>query len=240
MKNAKILLACGFLSLALSSFGQSPAEEQPYIEVTGSAELEVIPDEIYIGISIVEKYVNKVKITIEEQEAALMESIQKLGIDRDKLVLSDADASYVKVRWKTKDVITRKDYILKASDAATVGRVYQELEQLEIKDASISRVSYSKMDSLRREVKILALKAAKEKAAYLLAAIGEQMGKPMIIREQTLDGSFYNSEVNVQGSRKGTATYYIDGIRIGSEQSGEIQFEKIKTRSEIFCRFSIQ
>ena len=70
----KQLLTMAFLMTTIFAFGQtntSKSEEQPYIEVTGTAEKEVIPDEIYIGIIIREKYVNKEKVTIEEQEQKL-------------------------------------------------------------------------------------------------------------------------------------------------------------------------
>lgn len=239
MKITPYLLAIVLFVQVMPSFGQTPGEEQPYIEVTGIAEMEVLPDEIFIGITIKEKYANKVKLTIEEQEKKLRESIDKLGMEPDRLVLSDADASYVKVNWKTKEVLTKKDYTLKVSDAAAVGQVFQELEKLEITDAFIARVNHSQMDSLRREVKIMAIKAAKTKASYLLEAIGEKLGKTLIIREIEQGMVFNSMELN-EISRLGAANYYLDGARIGPKESGEIQFEKIRIQAGIYGRFSIQ
>jgi hypothetical protein len=94
------------------AFGQTNTSktEEPYIEVTGTAEKEVVPDEIYIGIIICEKYVNKVKVTIEEQEEKLKTAVKLLGIDLTNLYLSDANADYTKIRWQKKDVLTKKDY----------------------------------------------------------------------------------------------------------------------------------
>lgn len=233
-----------FLLTTIPTFGQNNStktEEQPYIEVTGTAEKEVIPDEIYIGIIIREKYVNKVKVTIEEQEEKLMTAVKSLGIDLTNLYLSDANADYVKIRWQKKDVLTKKDYTLKVSTATTVGQVFLELEKLEITDAFISRVNHSKMDSLRKEVKILAIKAAKDKADYLLTAIGEQTGKPLVVKEYEILPNRTLANVNVvRGSRSSETEYFVDEVKMKSEDNNEIQFQKIKIQTSIYVKFSIK
>ena len=241
MNKMKQLLTMAFLMTTIFAFGQtniSKPEEQPYIEVTGTAEKEVIPDEIYIGIIIREKYVNKVKVTIEEQEEKLKTAVKSLGIDLTNLYLSDANADYVKIRWQKKDVLTKKDYTLKVSSAKTVGQVFQELEKLEITDASISKVSHSKIDSLRKEVRIMAIKAAKDKADYLLTAIGEQTGKPLIVTENP--HTIYREEISRMPARN------VNSISTGGvpgsygDKENEIQFQKIKLTSSIYTKFSIK
>jgi len=241
MNKLKNFLTVAFLLTTIVTFGQTNTqntEERPYIEVTGTAEKEVIPDEIYIGIIIREKYENKVKVTIEEQEEKLKSAIKSLGIDLENLYLSDANADYVKIRWQKKDVLTKKDYTLKVSTATAVGQVFQELEKLEIKDAYISKVSHSKLDSLRKEVKIMAIKAAKDKADYLLTAIGEQTGKPLVIKENEMLP--IQTFVNVRGSRSSETAYNFEDINIKSLDNNEIQFQKIKIQTSIYVKFSIK
>lgn len=243
MNKLKQLLTIAFLLTTILTFGQTnttKTEEQPYIEVTGTAEKEVIPDEIYIGVIIREKYVNKVKVTIEEQEEKLKNAVKSLGIDLTNLYLSDANADCVKVRWLRKEVLTKKDYTLKVSNATTVGQVFQELEKLEITDAFISKVSYSKMDSLRKEVKILAIKAAKDKADYLLAAIGEQPGKPLIIKENEILPLSNVSGVNIRGGCSDGQLNYVDGMKVRDKEEYEIQFQKIKIQTSIYVKFLIK
>jgi uncharacterized protein YggE len=229
----------------MSLFGQTKIEnvvEQPYIEVTGTAEKEIIPDEIYIGIVIREKYVGKVKTTIEEQEGKLKEALKTIGIDLANLYMSDVNADYIKISWQKKDLITKKNYSLKVSDATTAGKVFQVFEQLEITDAYIAKVNHSKMDSLLKEVKMMAIKAAKEKADYLLKAIGEQTGKPLIINEIST-GSWPLSNVsNVRGNRSDNQFQIIDGVNFIDGEIGnyEIQFQKIKIQSTIYVKFSIK
>jgi hypothetical protein len=235
------LLPFAISLMTMFSYGQmniTKSEEPPYIEVTGTAKKEIVPDEIYIAIIIHERYVNKEKISIEEQETKLKNAIKSLGIDLADLSLADANADYVKVRWQKKEVLTKKDYTLKVSNATLVGLVFAELEKLEITDAYISKVDHSKMDDLKKEVKIEAIKAAKEKADYLLAAIGEQTGKPLVIVENEGIPGIGMENINVRGSRD---MLYVDGVKVKSEDDGNaIQFQKIKIQSGIYVKFSIK
>lgn len=241
MNKLKRLLTMAFLLTTILTFGQTNTpknDEKPYIEVTGTAEMEVIPDEIYIRIIIRERYVNRTKVTIEEQEEKLKTAVKSIGVDLTNLYLSDANADYVKVSWQKKDMLTKKDYTLKVSNATTVGQVFQELDKLEITDASISKVSHSKIDSLRKEVRILAIKAAKDKADYLLSAIGEQTGKPLIVTENTQ--TIYREEILRMPARN-VASISTGGIpgSIGDKEN-EIQFQKVKLTSSIYTKFSIK
>lgn len=236
MTNIKIFLIVVALINTTNTFGQTKVdcEEKPYIGVTGSADQEVIPDEIYINIIIREKYVNKEKVTIEIQEEILKTYLKDIGVDIKNLYLSDANADYVKVNWRTKDVLTKKDYTLKVSNATTVGQVFQQLDKLEITDAFIAKVNHSKLDSLNKEVKILAIKAAKNKADYLLTAIGEQTGKPLIVEERE-NGITSREKVLYSGR-------YIDGVRrtSDSDKEEELQFKKIKIEAFIYVKFAIK
>lgn len=178
-------------------------------------------------------------MTIEEQEVKLKSAVKSLDIGLTNLNLSDANADYVKVRWQKKDVLTKKDFTLKVTSATTVGQVFLELENLEITDAFISRVSHSKIDSLRKEVKIQAIKAAKDKADYLLSAIGEQTGKPLIIKEIEFSPHHTLTNATIRSSHSSKILNYIDGDKMTSEYNNEIQFQKIKIQTSIYVKFSI-
>jgi hypothetical protein len=245
MKNHNLYLTFTLLLIALTSFGQAgipDKEEVPYIEVTGFAEKEIIPDEIYIRIIIKERSSGKDKITIDEQEEKMKAAIRSLGIDLQNLSLADANADYVRVHWGKKEVLTQKDYTLKVSNATALGQVFQELDKLEITDAYISKVDHSQIKDLKKEVKIEAIKSAKEKADYLLIAIGEQTGKPLEIKEVEVNRTYgiEPRELNVRGSRSDGTAYYVDGTKDKSEAVQEIQFQKIKIQSNIYVKFRIK
>lgn len=237
-KMNQLVILC-LLFMSTLSFGQTttqPPEKTAYIDVTGTAEKEVIPDEIYIQIIIREKYVNKVKVSIEEQEVKLKNALKSIEIDLSNLFLSDANANYVKVSWQKKDVLTKKDYTLKVTNATAVGKVFQELDKLEITEASISKVNHSKIDSLQQEVRILAIKAAKEKADYLLAAIGEQTGKPLIVTETPIT----LTRLDMARMPVRSANFVASSIEESDLKSYEIDFQKIKLSASIYVKFSIK
>jgi hypothetical protein len=215
-------------------------EEIPYIEVTGTVIKEVIPDEIYIRIIIREKYINRTKVSIEEQEEKLKIVVKSIGIDLINLCLSEASSDYVKIRWQKKDVLTNKEYILRVSNATTVGQVFFELEKLDITEAFISKVNHTEMDILEKEVKIQAIKAAKDKADYLLTAIGEQTGKPLIIREDKFSSNQMNSHLPILDSLSNNSTYNEGGAKKKTDENNEIQFKKINIHTSIYVKFSIK
>jgi len=233
-----------FISLFITTFltyGQTipqKADDKPYIEVTGTAEMEVEPDEIFIRIVIKERYENRTKVGIEEQEEKMKTALKSINIDLTNLYLSDANADYVKISWRKNNLITKKEYTLKVSNATTVGKVFMELEKLEITDAFIERVSHSRIDSLQKEVRIIAIKAAKEKADYLLSAIDEKTGKPLKIVENPQQ-IWYANGINNQESN--TKIIVSGGIPNSyGDIENEIKFEKIKLSSSIFVKFEIQ
>ena len=69
MKKIKlVLVGLFFVSIA---FSQPTENKKPFIEVTGSGETEIIPDEIYITITLQERQEGKDKLSIEKQEENL-------------------------------------------------------------------------------------------------------------------------------------------------------------------------
>jgi uncharacterized protein YggE len=239
MKNLFLAVSLQILlSLPFQSQVLNPSEETPYIEVVGKAELEIVPDEIYIAITLKEEYDNKEKITIEQKEEKLIKALKNIGINVTDLALSSTNAGTIKVQWKRKDVLTQKDYSLKVADAITVGKVFQELDKIEIKNAYIFKVDHSKIDSLRRENRINAIKAAKTKADYLLNAIGEQTGKAIVVREELSDlntGNQYRVNQLLNYSNTSSTENMYD--KIGSN---EIEFQKIKVSSSVYVKFQIK
>jgi uncharacterized protein YggE len=237
---AGLLAITLFFSAQLFCQATAPAhEDKPYIEVTGRAEKEVVPDEIYISIVLREKYVNKEKVTIEVQEEKLKTALKGIGINLSNLYLSDANADYVRVRWRTRDVLTKKDYTLKVATANEVTEVFKQLDMLDINDAYVARVNHSKLDSLKKEMRIQAIKAAKTKAEYLLAAIGEQVGKPLAISEST--GNMYDAMSRIPGVNV-TSNIINREYRLSdkSKEEEDVQFKMIKVEASIYVKFGIK
>lgn len=237
----KFILFSVFITTFLTLSAQQPAprEEKPTIEVTGSAEMEVVPDEIFVNIVLREKNKGNDKGKIEVQEDNLLQKLRENGFDINNLSLSGADGDLQYRIFRKNKVITEKRLLMKLKDAGEVNKLFQLLDELEIEDAGIARTSHSQIEKFRREVKIEAMKAAKGKADYLLESIGEQTGKPLMIREQvytTYPAGIYGSNAAMQ--EVVVAGYGITGKARGFEN--ELSFTKIKIRFEIFAKFEIK
>lgn len=213
-------------------------EEKPNIEVTGSAETEIVPDEIYISIVLREKNKNNDKFKIEAQEDALLQKLKENGFDINNLSLSGADGDLQYRVFRKNKVLTEKRLLMKVKNAGEVNKLFQILDELEIEDAGISKTSHSQIEKFRKEIKIEAMKNAKDKADYLLLAIGEQTGKPLVIREQTHTVYPTNRYSNTALQDVIVTGYGSRGEAKGLEN--EIAFTKIKIRYEIFAKFGIK
>lgn len=239
MKKYSFLLV--MLMISITVLGQQlPApEEKPNIEVTGSAEIEVVPDEIYINIVLREKNKNNDKWKIEAQEDKLLQKLKENGFDIKNLSLSGADGDLQYRVFRKNQVITEKRLQMKVKDAGEVNKLFQVLDELEIEDARIAKTSHSEIEKFRKDVKIQAMKAAKDKADYLLTAIGEQTGKPLVIREQV----YTTYPTNIYGSNAALQEVVVTGYGGMNRAKGlenEIAFTKIKLRYEIFAKFAIK
>lgn len=218
-----------------SSFAQVQQNERPYIQVMAAAEKEVVPDEIYVSITLTERYEGRNKLTIEEQEKQLKESLKNMGIDLSNLSVSNADASYVRVNWFNKDVMAKKNYMLKVANAEMMGRVFEELGKLDIKGANVARVDYSKKEEIKKQLRIEAVQKAKEQATYMLEAIGQKAGKPLYIAE---NANFYYPMNDMLANRAKTFAV-AQAATAGESDENYIEFKKIKFTSNVEAKFEI-
>ena len=162
------------LVLSLTALAQQPAEAYPsYVEVTGTAEREVAPDEIYLSITINERD-SKGRITVEQQYGEMVAALRRLGIDLEKqLRMVDLTSSFFKKRTS----VATAQYELKLGSSAEVARAWQALDGLGISQVSVSKVSHSQLTAYRAEVRADAIRAARANAAALAGAIGQTIGK---------------------------------------------------------------
>lgn len=230
----KLIIALAF-AVCFSTNAQiidTTKDNIPYITVNGTAEKEVVPDIIYISIVLQDKVVNKANYTIAAQEEKLKKSLQALGIDLKNLSLTDASSDIIRYKRKEKGIEERQEYLLKVSTATEVRKVFEALHDNDIKEASVATVDHSQIDVLRKEVRIAAIKATKDKATYLLEAIGEQPGKPLVITEEP-DNTYalenYRANVN----------YYVKDSK-NEDNTIETDFKKIKIKFSYYVKYAIK
>lgn len=202
--------------------------EKPYIEIVGTSEVEVAPNQIFISVVLSEDIQRRQ--SIEEQEDALIRSLKSAGIDTEKLVVVDTTAHYGKSGWLSKDVMQTKQFELEVSSASLAAQVFETLADLKIKDAHIVCTDHSELEQIKKDARIQAIKNAKEKATYMLEAIVEKLGAPSMINEQ-------NHGIRTQTYRA-KAHMALASNRESVPESVE-EFKKIEILAQIYTRWYI-
>lgn len=232
MKAKLIILLLIFTSATFAQQGKNFID-QPYMEVTGKAELEIVPDEIYLKIRINELD-NKAKQSLEELEKIMIKTLEKIGVDIEKeLAIIDFSSNFRSHLLRKNSILTSKDYQLLLHNGQTTARVFIELEKIGISNISIEKVGHSKIEALQNKVKVMAIKAAKEKAILLAAGIDQSIGNALFIQEM---GSGYYPRAQRAGNIMMKSFAETD-----MEQTiPEIEFEKIKLEYSILVRFELK
>ena len=226
MKNTFLIV---FALISQLIFSQN-LQTSPFIEVVGTAEKEIVPDEIYIGIILREKSEGKNKMTIEEQEKLLFEELKKQAISLNQLQLSDVSSEEIILKKKTNQLISEKEYELKIASVEEVSRALAAFDSANIKSSYIIEMTHSKLEEYRKEVKILALKAAKDKAKYLLESIDQKVGNALEVIEES------NTNVYTVGSN----VYANSTYRTKTESNHNISIKPITVKFSIKAKFEIK
>lgn len=236
MKKLRLTLAITGILLTqtlISQTGEKNFIDQNYIEVTGKAETEIVPDEIYLKIVLNEND-NKGKISLTEMEQSLYQTLVRCGINaKESLYVRDAGSTFKVSKWKRSDIRTSRQYVLLVNDAQKVGEVISELQNVGIANVSIEQVSHSRIEDLQKEVKANAIKAAKEKAAMLTQAIGQDIGRALYIYENPSYITPRIAQSNVM---------LFETVETAEEENGfapSAEFEKIKLEYSITVRFEL-
>lgn len=237
-----------FLALALiASINATSAQVNtvvnPYpktINVTGSAEMEVVPDEIFVQVDLRE-YEKKGsgKIDIESIKKKFLEACRAAGIAEPDISIASYqgfDRQYwLNKKKKNPDMMAGISYLVKFSNTAKIDALVEKLDDEATQGFFIARTSHSKIEEFRRQLKIQAVKAAKEKAVYLSEAIGERAGVAVTIQEP-VDYSVVPVYRNLAVSNTRLKAQAFDG----AADESEVDFKKIKLKFEVNAVFALQ
>ena len=227
MKKLLIIIVIGFCSV--SAFAQN-VDLRRKIEVTGIAEKEVTPDIINVSISLQEYMDGKKKVTIDQLESQLETSVKEAGVPKEDFTVSNVAAwNNTWQKKKNPDFLASKQYTLRLHDLNKFNRVLGSVDPKGIQETNISSYDYSKMPELKRELKIQALLAAKEKATYLLNAVNEKLGRPIDITETE------NSNFPAPRAMYANKTFASNAVAADSD----IDFKTIKLNFQVQAVFEI-
>lgn len=209
-----------FLIFCVSIAAQNiDVSKLPTIQVTGTAEIQVVPDTAAFSFTVSKK--NESVAEAKRENDATIEKVKDLA-KRFSIKPSDVKTDYIRVSEVTKRVkIPNSD-----DDYENVFDGYQVSRSLEIKlrdmakfesfltsllesgITSVSNVSFSSSEirKYKDQARAAAIRAAKEKAQAIASEIGQSIGRAVSIEENNVDErSSYglNSNNNISFSLDG-------------------------------------
>lgn len=226
-----------------SARAQAPVAPNPFprtINVSGSAEMEVIPDEIYVQIDLRE-YDRKSspKVSIDEIKSAFLANVRQIGIP-DSAVSIASYEGYSGYQWwrrkKKAELFASISYQIKLNSSKKIDELVNLLDDDATQNFQVVRTSHSKMTEFRKQLKIQAMKAAKDKGLYLTDAIGEKLGEAITITEPADVSTYYSTSRGYIEKDK-----YMNTRMDAAPGSGDgIDFKKIKLKFEVSVLFSLK
>ena len=181
-----------FLWFWVSAFGSLRAQvEDRYIEVTGTAEMEIVPDRIHYIIEIREYFAEefdghskpeeyRTKVPLKRIEKDLRKSLLSAGI-------SDSDIQTQEVgdywRQEGREFLVSKRFDITLHSFGQIDGIIRHVDAKGVNTMYIGEMENDSMAGYHQRGKIEALKAAERKAAYMVAALGKRLGPVLRIVE---------------------------------------------------------
>lgn len=123
-------------------------------------------------------------VDIKRLEKQLYSAVLKAGIPKQNFTINDISSyNMTSQKQKNPDFAVRKQYRVKMGDVNKINAIIEGVDPKAIEYTQIEGYDYSKLETLKKEIKIRALKDAKNKASYLAEAGESKLGKLLEMQE---------------------------------------------------------
>lgn len=226
----KLLL--GVLAWFAACTLQAQEVNDRYIEVTGTSEIEIVPDKIHYLIEIREYFEEefdgkskseeyRTKVPLGQIEQQLWKVLIDVGIPKEAVRTQEVGDYW---RRQGQDFLVSKKYDITLTDFKQIDEIVKRIDTRGVNTMRIGELENNDMLVYHQKGKIEALKAAQRKAAYLVEALGKKLGEVIRIVEDGNAGmsSFFSAQSNVRASD----AVSFDGFRtIKKYYSMQVRFE---------------
>ena len=204
MKMKLFALVIGLLSV-LSLQAQT---NERYIEVTGTSEIEIVPDKIHYLIEIREYFEEefdgkskpeeyRTKVPLSEIEQGLREALANAGIPQNAIRTQEIGDYW---RQQGQDFLVSKKFDITLTDFNQINEIIKRIDTKGVHTMRIGELENKDMLAYHQKGKIEALKAAQKKAIYLVEALGKKLGDVIRIVEEGSGNIFPFAQSNVLSS----------------------------------------
>ena len=227
----KAILTTLLLAATICVYSQN-IDTRKYIEVTGSAEMTVQPDEIELEITLGSPDKAQKR---EDNEADFRAVLKKHNIKAESVKFQSASDWYWWYWWNDHYRRNQQTVRVKLDNKTNILKFVQDLDRKWTHNIQIVNTSHKQMTQFRKDVKIEAIKAAKLKAQYLTEAVGEKLGGVLAIDElPEAQENHYWFNANRQS---------LSSNSVISQDSGAEAIDNakaLKLRYEIKVKFAVQ
>lgn len=200
-----ILLLSMLMLVTLSLQAQT---SEHYIEVTGTSEIEIMPDKIHYIIEIreyfkeeFEEWANpeeyRTKVPLSQIEKDLRKVLKEVGV-LDSAVRTQEIGDYW--RKQGQDFLISKQFDITLTDFKQIDEIIKHIDTKGINTMRIGELENKDMLAYHQKGKTEALKAAQRKATYLVEALGKRLGNIIRIVEKDSGNAFPLAQNNVLSS----------------------------------------
>lgn len=239
---AASILSCGMMR---AQDGVPYDEKFRYIEVTGTSEVEIIPDEIHFVIGIKEYFEEefdgkskpedyRTKVRIEDIESQMRKALHSIGITDNDIRTQDVGDYW---RERGLDFLIGKNLDITLHDFTMIDRIISVIDTKGVSSMRIGEMSNKDILKYHEQGKKDALLAARNKAEYMAEALGEKVGEVLSIVEHGGGTDHYtvvqNSKLRMDGAAFGSA-------EAAPAASASDAFRTIKYTYSVTCRFALK
>ena len=179
-----------------------------YIEVTGTSEIEIVPDKIHYLIEIREYFEEefdgkskpeeyRTKVPLSEIEQRLREALANAGIPQNAIRTQEIGDYW---RQQGQDFLVSKKFDITLTNFNQINEIIQLIDTKGIHTMRIGELENKDIRAYHQKGKIEALKAAQKKATYLVEALGKKLGDVIRIVEKDSENAFPFAQSNVLSS----------------------------------------
>jgi uncharacterized protein YggE len=143
---------------------------------------------------------------------------------------------WLRKKNKKNELLASISYQVKIKTSRQLDDLVEKLDDEATTNFYIQRTSHSKLAEYRKQLKIQAIKAAKEKAIYLTEAIDEKVGEAVTINEPT---EYYQPYYNVMRSNVMMKEQAMAGD-LSAADGNAVDFRKMKLRYDVTVVFSVK
>ena len=248
LKMKQLTLVC----VAILTLNYLYAQQQPVcnpfpktITVTGTSEMEIIPDEIYVQVDLREyKKRGDEKVDIEVIKAEFLETCKELGIADSLITIASYEGMNSADWWRRKkrdpNLFATISYQIKFSSSKKMDDLVNKLNDEATSNFRIVKTWHSKMTEYRKQLKIAAVKAAKEKGIYLTEAVNEKLGQAITINEPDEASLYQTGSQNKMSNTALKSQGYVGGRFNGDGQDAGIDFKRMRLQFQVSIIYALQ